>query len=252
MPKTSLSVYERIKDLKKSGKSKEEIYLDLLNNKFTVDQIESAFRPKVSVIENKPQLVVSRPQTEEEKAAAYHKTVNMIFVIGAILVGAGVFAFITANWSAMPKYLKLFTIIFFMCASYSAGYYLQFKTAYTKTGESLIFLGSIIYGGGIFLIGQIFNIQTDWINGFLLWMLGVMVLAFALNSKRLHSFSLLIGILSMISIVIMVIFSYAFFNYSREFMEIENKANIQTSLVLVVTTLACVYSGIYFNKNRST
>lgn len=52
-------------------------------------------------------------------------------------------------------------------------------------GHALVFLGTLLYGAGIWLIAQIFHLSAHWPAGLLLWSLGALAVAWATGS-RLH------------------------------------------------------------------
>lgn len=170
-----------IKNSLTQGKSKEEIYKELLNQNWSIDVIQESFNVIVS---------------EEEKEDISKKTIRIIVTIGAILVGAGIFSFIAANWQEITKPVKIFIIVVAMLISYTVGWYLKEKMNLAKTGEALILLGAIIFGAGIFLIAQIFHIRGNWPDGFILWMIGTIVMAYAMESYHLFYLSILLGIIA--------------------------------------------------------
>jgi uncharacterized membrane protein len=173
-----------IKDAKEQGATKETIYLNLLSSGFSVETIEQGYK----LIE-----------TENVKTDYQKRTISIIVIIGAILIGAGIFSFIASNWQEMSKPSKIFTIIFFMLVAYASGWFMREKYASPKTGHALFFLGSLIFGGGIFLIGQIFNISTNWPDAFVLWMLGSIILALAIDSYLIMGFSAVLGMIGVVS-----------------------------------------------------
>ncbi|GIW66910.1 MAG: hypothetical protein KatS3mg095_0808 [Candidatus Parcubacteria bacterium] len=174
------------------GKSKEEIYKELLNLGWEVDVIQDAFNQIV---------------TKEEKEDIQKRIIRIIVTIGAILVGLGIFAFVAANWQEMTKAMKVLIIVIAMTASYTGGWFLREKWHSPKTGEALILLGSIIYGAGIFLVGQMFNIRVNWPDGFILWMIGTIFMAFAVKSFPLFYLAILVGIAAIVN----YIFSLTYF-----------------------------------------
>lgn len=167
----------------KEGRTKEEIYKSLLNQGYRVDAIN----------ENYP----SPPSREGDDTQK--KTINSILTIAAILVGAGVFSFIASNWQFMPKTIKVLLIVSFMLGSYTGGWYMKARMKFVKTGEALILLGVIIFGAGIFLIGQMFNIRANWPDGFLLWMLGTIALGYALEFYPAFYLAVILGIIALVA-----------------------------------------------------
>lgn len=165
------------------GKSKEEIYKELLNKGEGVDVIQDAFN----------QIAAKTRKEDTQKRA-----IRIILTIGAILIGVGIFSFIAANWREMPKVVKISIIVISMTSFYIAGLFFREKMNYEKTGEALFLLGAIIYGAGIFLIAQMFNIRGNWADGFILWMIGVIVMAFAVESLPLFYLSIFLGIFAII------------------------------------------------------
>ena len=176
-------IVEYIQSSLTQGKSKEEIYKELLNQGWGVDAIQDAFNQIV---------------TKEEKEDTQKRTIRIIVTIGAILVGVGIFSFIAANWQEMTKLAKVLIIVIAMIFSYTGGWFLREKWHYEKTGEALLLLGAIIYGAGIFLIAQMFHIRGNWPDGFILWMIGTIVMAFAVESFSLFYLAIPVGITAII------------------------------------------------------
>ncbi len=165
------------------GKSKEEIYKELLNQGFTIEAIQENFQAIT---------------TGEEKEDTQKRTIQIVLTIAAVLVGAGIFSFIASNWQEMTRIMKVLIIIAAMLASYVLSWYTKEKLQLIKTGEALMLLGSIIYGAGIFLVAQMFHIRANWPDGFILWMLGVIVMAYAVELFPLFYLSIVLGIIALI------------------------------------------------------
>ncbi|OHA13552.1 MAG: hypothetical protein A2909_01140 [Candidatus Tagabacteria bacterium RIFCSPLOWO2_01_FULL_39_11] len=177
-------IIEYIKSFLSQGKSKEDIYKELLNQGWTVDNIQGSF----------DYIGAGKEKDGEE---THKRTIRIIVAIGAILVGAGVFSFVAANWQEMTKSARVAVIVASMLISYSAGWYLKEKLNLPKTGGALILLGSIIYGAGIFLVAQMFNIRANWPDGFILWMIGVIIMAYAADLFSLFYLAIPLGVVSL-------------------------------------------------------
>ena len=129
--------------------------------------------------------------TAEEKAGP-GKLITTITVLGSILVGVGVLLFVASNWSQVPRWGKLSLIFSSLIASYAIGYYLRYeKQNYPRLGASLILLGSLIFGAGIFLIAQIYHISVHYPNGPLLWGLAVLPLAYLLRFRSILALAII-------------------------------------------------------------
>ncbi|SPF52727.1 putative membrane protein [Candidatus Desulfosporosinus infrequens] len=113
--------------------------------------------------------------------------IRVVVTIGAILVGLGILSFIASNWNGISHLIKLLIIFGVFSGVNIAGF--MFSESYPKTGRSLIYLGMLVYGAGIFLIGQMYNFGGEFPTAFLLWSFGVVPMAFQLKDKYLMLFA---------------------------------------------------------------
>jgi uncharacterized membrane protein len=119
--------------------------------------------------------------------------IQVVVTIGAIMVGLGILSFIASNWDGISHLVKLLLIFGVFGGVNLAGYLLSETNP--KTGRSFIYLGTLVYGAGIFLIGQMYNFGGDFPTAFLLWSLGILPLAFQLKDKYIMLFAnLLFGV----------------------------------------------------------
>lgn len=211
-----------IKTAMAHGKSKEEIYKELLNQGATIENIQTSFNAVTS---------------EEEKEDTQKKTIRIILTIAAILIGAGIFSFIASNWQEMTRLIKVSVIIIAMLISYSLGWYLKEKLNLIKTGEALILLGSIIYGAGIFLVAQMFNIRANWPDGFILWMIGTIIMASVVESFLLFYLSIPLGIIALAGHPFSIFDRFQFDPFL-----------LTSSILLLVATLSTVAVGISMKR----
>ncbi|KJR42789.1 hypothetical protein MCHI_001324 [Candidatus Magnetoovum chiemensis] len=142
--------------------------------------------PKDLAAGHSEQTITPKSAASAQEPISLGKMASILSVLGAVLAGVGVILFIASNWSVIPKSVKLAIIFGSMLSSYSIGYYLGFeKKSYPKVGAALILLGSIIFGAGIHLIAQIYNVKANYSNGVLMWGLGVMPIAYLLRLKSI-------------------------------------------------------------------
>jgi len=113
--------------------------------------------------------------------------IRVVVTIGALLVGLGILSFIASNWDGISHLVKLLIIFGVFWGVNFAGYRLSENNP--KTSRSFIYLGTLVYGAGIFLIGQMYNFGGDFPTAFLLWSLGVLPVAFQLKDKYLMLFA---------------------------------------------------------------
>ena len=205
-----------------NGKSKDDIYKDLLAQGQTVDAIGEtfAFLNQVS-----------------QKEDSQKRVTKIIAIIGAILVGAGIFSFVAANWQEIGKFFKILIILGSMLASYYGGWILKEKYHRVKTGEALILLGSIIYGAGIFLIGQMFNIRANWPDAFILWMFGLLALGLALDSFPILYFAVPVGLVAIVGHPFDI-----FDNFTGD------RFLLTSSFALLAATIVTFIFGVIFNR----
>lgn len=215
--------FELLHRLQAEGKTKEEIYSSLLSTGLTVDQIQSLLRDSLD---------------KEEKADSQQHAIRIILIIAAIFVGAGIISFFASNWQEIPRLLKVLIVIFSMLGSYFGGWYFKEKSQMPKTGDAFILLGSIIYGAGIFLIGQMFNIRTNWPDGFMLWMIGSLAVAYATNLKLVYLLAFFVGLIAVISSPISIMAGP------------QQSAILTSSFVLLIST-AILFFTIFYLRNKA-
>ncbi|HEV8251415.1 MAG TPA: DUF2157 domain-containing protein [Gaiellaceae bacterium] len=117
------------------------------------------------------------------------RAVQAIALIGAVAAGLGVILFFAANWDAISRPTRVVLLLAALLGSYAAGSMtLQRRPL---VGHSLILLGAIAFGAGIFLVGQMYHVQAHDPLAFALWSAGVAPLAWIMRSRPLASLTLL-------------------------------------------------------------
>jgi len=118
------------------------------------------------------------------------RLVTILSWFGAILVGVGLILFFAANWEQLPHVFRLVLIFGVILGSYASGYYLRYEPGSSpRVGGALIFLGTLAYGAGIWLTAQMYHLQADYYVGALLWAVGLLPLAYVLESAPLLTLS---------------------------------------------------------------
>lgn len=113
--------------------------------------------------------------------------VRIILTIGAVLVGLGIISFIASNWNHITKITKVFMIIASYIGFNIVSYKLEDK--YPKSSKSFLYIGTFIYGAGIFLMGQIFNYGGHFSKAFLFWGVGIIPVGLLFKDKLVLMFS---------------------------------------------------------------
>jgi len=108
---------------------------------------------------------------------------NTVFLLGVALIGCGVLAFVAAHWVEIPKGGKVALLLAGMLAAHGAGYWFwQVKKTRPYLGHALTLLGTVIFGGNIFLLAQIFQMSGDVYAAHVAWALGALLMAYVLGS----------------------------------------------------------------------
>lgn len=102
---------------------------------------------------------------------------------GAVVIGLGVILLFAYNWEAMPKAVKLGIVFLALGGAHGGGLVRRARTGGTGAAvETLHLLGTMLFGAGIWLVAQIYHIEEHYPTGFLVWALGALALAWALDS----------------------------------------------------------------------
>jgi uncharacterized membrane protein len=96
--------------------------------------------------------------------------VRLALGLGGLLLSAGILLFVAAHWDTLGPGSR-----FALVVGTVAGFHLLGAAAaerWPALAATLHACGTVALGGGIFLSGQIFNLQEHWPAGLLLWALG--------------------------------------------------------------------------------
>lgn len=118
---------------------------------------------------------------KEEKKPV--NVVNVLAIIGAILLGLGIILFVAANWQKIPRLVKTLMLLTVTFVTFYLGYFLTYqKKEHIILGKALIFLSTLFYGGSIFLIAQMYNVNANshWLV--LFWAFSILPVAYFLES----------------------------------------------------------------------
>jgi len=90
--------------------------------------------------------------------------------LGGLLLAAGVLLFVAAHWDDLSPGWR-FTLVLLLVAVFHAGGALV-SERFGVLATTLHAVGTAALGAGIFLAGQIFNLQEHWPGALMLWALG--------------------------------------------------------------------------------
>ena len=96
---------------------------------------------------------------------------------GALTIAAGTLLFVSAHWDSLSPSAR-FTVVVTLVAMFHVGGVFT-SDRFPAMGTTLHAIGTVALGAGIFLAGQIFNLDEHWPGGLLMWAVGA-ALAWAL------------------------------------------------------------------------
>ncbi|HOK56214.1 MAG TPA: DUF2157 domain-containing protein [bacterium] len=139
------------------------------------------------------------PEQKPSEDELRKNVTRLILIFASVFIGIAFFSFVASNWKYLSFLTKFFIIVICMLSSYISGwYFIEFKNL-KRTGEALIYLGQLIFGSGIFLIGQHHHTPAyNWPLGFILWTIGTILLAFSTNIFSLFYFAIVLSIIPVI------------------------------------------------------
>lgn len=205
--------------------------------------------------------IISKQQLEDMmtfyEEESHVNFIKILVTIGAVLIGLGVLSFVASNWIYISKVFKVVIIEVLVGSSIYASFKLEKR--YPKTSKALLYLSTLVYGAGIFLIGQIFNYGGEFTTAFLLWTIGAIAVGLILNEKIIFIFShfLLIIYISgsfndniIISSLILIAIFYGgnkYFNYCKVITFFNNLTGLNFALYLLkYMNLSSLYTALIF------
>ena len=99
--------------------------------------------------------------------------VILALVFGAILLAAGVLLFVAAHWDDLSPAYR-FALVVSMVAVFHVGAAFA-ERPFPDMATTLHAIGTIALGAGIYLCGQIFNLNENWPSGMMLWASGAWI-----------------------------------------------------------------------------
>jgi uncharacterized membrane protein len=112
-------------------------------------------------------------ESEQDKAQGLRWPVLLAISLGGLLLGAGVLLFVGAHWDTLSPSVRLGLVLLLVAIFHLGGAALSDR--FPALSTTLYAVGTICLGAGIFLAGQIFNLQEHWPGGVMLWALGAWI-----------------------------------------------------------------------------
>jgi uncharacterized membrane protein len=176
------------------GWTAEQVYLKLLQDGWTVHAIQEA---------------VSSAHRTQRSADLRGRVVKIVVGVGIALIAAGVFSFVAANWQAMLDWARVLVIVVATVVISITGWWLRERRHAHVTGAAVLVLGTIMFGAGIFLVAQVYNLSGNWPDGLIMWMIGALAMGAATRLKFLYVLGFGLGLIAAIGYPMALVDPYA-------------------------------------------
>lgn len=177
-----MTIQEQVKILVEKQSTEEQIYLDLLQKGFKVGEIELALKAQ-----NKIKLDIQS------------RGITLIVLFGSVSIGLAALSFIASNWSSFGDFGKLGVILIALLLSYIGAGYTK-SIGLSRVYNGLLLLAQLIFGAGVFLIGEIVSVQIAAQISIFIWLIGVIWAGYLLKSVILRWLILALGVASVLGI----------------------------------------------------
>ena len=131
-----------------------------------------------------------------ESRRSQGRLVTGLSIVGSVLVGLGVILFFASNWDGIDRWPKVGIALAAIIASYGLGYYLRYHLGYRRVGSAIVLLACIIYGAGVHLVAQAYNVDVNDPKLMLFWFLGVFPLVYIVRSQPIQFLGVVLFLLA--------------------------------------------------------
>ena len=128
-------------------------------------------------------------EVEDKQGRGWFSLPLVLSMLGGLLVFAGIISWVAANWDDVPRALRLVMILGVMIGALTAGHFARLKGS-DGLGQGLAFLGVLMFGANLMLIGQMYHLEPNPAGGALLWMMGALLAAVLWPSQLLMALAL--------------------------------------------------------------
>lgn len=128
-------------------------------------------------------------EVEARAGQGWFRLPLMLSMLGGILVFAGIISLVAANWDDIPRLTKVALLVLAMGLSLGGAHMARQRGA-EGPAHGFAFLGALIFGANIMLIGQIYHLPPNPPGGALFWALGASVVALLWPSQLVMALAL--------------------------------------------------------------
>ncbi len=120
------------------------------------------------------------------------QAVGLLPLLGSILVGLSALSVVAANWQSLPTLVRLGLLLGSLLAAYTGGEYFL-RRGNRRVGHGLLGLGLALFGAGIVLTSQLYQLVGYDVSGLLAWVVAGVLLSYLYDSQLLVLLPILIG-----------------------------------------------------------
>jgi len=126
---------------------------------------------------------------------ARNRFTGILLGLGSILLGLGVITYVAANWQGWPREFRVILLISLFISTNGTGFYLwrsDRTSGLRRLGQGFLLLGALVLGANMGLMSQMFHQSGSVFELFLLWGLGVALMAASLRFTPLGIMALIL------------------------------------------------------------
>jgi len=105
-----------------------------------------------------------------------------VYVLAALLVGSGVVSLVAWHWDELARTAKVALVLGMVAGAHLGGAALRRSGRHAWLAEGVTLLGSLLFGAGIALMAQIFNVTGAWYGIFGAFAVGALAAGLLLDS----------------------------------------------------------------------
>lgn len=143
-----------------------------------------------------------------------HGFIAVVITFGCILLGLGVITFVAANWQYWSKTVKVAILLSFFLLTNCAGFYTWQRATenwQSRLGQGLLIIGALVLGANIGLMSQMFHQTGSVYQLYLIWGIGVLLMAYGLRLTSL-------GIIAFILIAVSYFSTFNTFSWENNYL----------------------------------
>lgn len=107
---------------------------------------------------------------------------RVLTIIAAVLLGLAILLFISANWEALPRILRLVALVAMIWGFYLGAANLL-AAGRSIVASALLILGTLSFGGAMALVGQMYNMSGDELTMIIVWFAAACIVAALFRSS---------------------------------------------------------------------